>query len=75
MTDKPLDIPCLGDLCEAFSQSDLPFRVDIVDWASVSESFRKIIEEKHVVVQRNTACETVLGKFAHSYMEKFAQKK
>lgn len=52
MTDKPLDIPRLGDLCEAFSQSDLPFRVDIVDWASASEGFRKIIEEECIVVQK-----------------------
>lgn len=50
MTDKPLDIPRLGDLCEAFSQSDLPFQVDIVDWASVSESFRGIIKKECVVV-------------------------
>lgn len=51
MTDKPLDISRLGDLCEAFSQSDLPFQVDIMDWASTSESFRRVIEKKFAVVQ------------------------
>ncbi len=52
MTDKPLDIPSFGDLCEAFSQSELPFQVDIVDWASASESFQRIIEEECIVVQK-----------------------
>lgn len=54
MTDKPLDISRIGDLCEAFSQSDLPFQVDIVDWANTSESFQRIIEEECIVVQKET---------------------
>ncbi len=51
MTADPLDISRLADLCETFSQSDLPFQVDIVDWASTSESFREIIKKECVVVQ------------------------
>ena len=30
-------------LREAFSESDLPYRVDVVDWQSVDEHFRGII--------------------------------
>lgn len=52
MTEKPLDISCISDLSEAFTQSDLPFQVDIVDWAGTSENFRKIIEKEHAVVQQ-----------------------
>ena len=52
MAAEPLDIRRLGDLQEAFVQSDLPFQVDIVDWASASESFRSIIEKQHVIVQQ-----------------------
>ena len=37
----PLDIS--SALAEAFSESDLPFKVDIVDWASIDETFRNII--------------------------------
>ena len=29
---EPLPRSLLGDLAEAFSESDLPFRVDVVDW-------------------------------------------
>ena len=52
MTEKPLNISCISDLSEAFTQSDLPFKVDIADWASTDESFRKIIEKEHAVVQQ-----------------------
>src|ERR1044071_2083465 len=30
-------------LREAFSESDLPYRVDVVDWHGISDSFRGII--------------------------------
>ena len=51
MTEEPLDIMRVADLREAFTKSDLPFRVDIVDWASASENFREIIEKEYVIVQ------------------------
>jgi predicted nucleotidyltransferase len=51
MTDKPLSFGVHGDLAEAFSESDLPWRVDIVDWATTSESFRKIIEQDKIILQ------------------------
>jgi predicted nucleotidyltransferase len=43
MTDQPLSLVRMADLNEAFDESDLPFRVDIVDWAATSPSFREII--------------------------------
>jgi hypothetical protein len=41
----------MADLNEGFSSSDLPFRVDIVDFASTSETFREIIRADHVSIQ------------------------
>lgn len=49
--ESPLSFLTLGLLKEAFEDSDLPYKVDVVDWASTSESFRKIIERDKVVVQ------------------------
>jgi predicted nucleotidyltransferase len=49
--DKPLTLLHLANLSEAFSESDLPFKVDVVDWATTQENFRRIIEEHHVVLQ------------------------
>ena len=39
-------------LAEAFAESDLPWKVDVVDWATTSPSFRQIIERDKVVVQK-----------------------
>ncbi|MDO4224225.1 MAG: nucleotidyltransferase domain-containing protein [Acinetobacter sp.] len=38
-------------LTDAFEQSDLPWRVDILDWASVSEHFQQIILQHYIVIQ------------------------
>ena len=54
MTAEPLDITNLAELRENFTESDLPFKVDILDWASISESFRKIIKEKCLVIQEKS---------------------
>ena len=50
LTDEPLSTARMTNLKAAFTKSYLPFRVDIVDWASTSESFRKVIESEHVVL-------------------------
>ena len=43
--------PGLFDLKEAFIESNLPIRVDIMDWARIPESFHREIERAHVVIQ------------------------
>lgn len=50
ITDKPLSLDITAALNEDFSESDLPWKVDVVDWATTSESFRKIIGTDKVVV-------------------------
>jgi predicted nucleotidyltransferase len=49
--ETPLTLAEKADLHEAFDESDLPFKVDIVDWATTNENFKKIIRKKYVVVQ------------------------
>ncbi len=56
ITDKPLSLDISASLSDDFSESDLPYKVDIVDWATTSESFRKIIERDKVVVQKEKPC-------------------
>ena len=43
LTEIPLTIRQQRELAEAFSDSDLPFKVDLIDWASCSNSFKQII--------------------------------
>ena len=40
----------LGNLREAFEESDLPFRVDLFVWDEVPETFREEIEAEHAVL-------------------------
>jgi predicted nucleotidyltransferase len=47
---QPLPAATLADLTGAFTESDLPYKVDIVDWATTSERFRVIIAATHVVL-------------------------
>jgi predicted nucleotidyltransferase len=41
----------LDALKAAFSESNLPFLVDVLDWARIPDSFRREIERAHVVIQ------------------------
>lgn len=51
ITPEPMSLALSAALAEDFAESDLPFKVDVVDWATTSEAFRKIIERDKVVVQ------------------------
>jgi predicted nucleotidyltransferase len=50
MGEIPLEFRQLSALKDAFAESNLPFRVDVIDWADASESFRGIIEESYAVI-------------------------
>jgi predicted nucleotidyltransferase len=51
MTSEPLSLRRLARLKEDFSESRLPFKVDVVDWSEASESFRSIIRARCEVIQ------------------------
>lgn len=51
ITEQPLSLDVSAALADDFSQSDLPWKVDVVDWATTSEDFRAIIARNKVVVQ------------------------
>jgi predicted nucleotidyltransferase len=48
--DEPIPAAVLADVREAFRESDLPFKVDVVDWATTQDHFRRIIERQYVVL-------------------------
>ena len=47
----PLDFRTLATLRDFFSESNIPYKVDVVDWTTISETFREIIRKDKVVVQ------------------------
>lgn len=50
MGDVPLAFRQLAALKDAFAESNLPFRVDVMDWATTSAEFRAIIDREFEVV-------------------------
>ena len=48
---QPLGFRRLGLLKEAFQESTLPFRVDVLDWHETSPSFQAIIDQRYTVLQ------------------------
>lgn len=52
MSEKPLDFNTYADLKEAFSESNLPFKVDVIDWSSITDEFKKIIQSQYVILKK-----------------------
>lgn len=46
-----IDIGRLGKLKEAFEESDLPYRVDLLDWNAISEEFKNVIKRGYAIIQ------------------------
>ena len=54
MSTKALDKKTLYALEEELAESDLPFRIEILDWQTISEDFQKIINKKYESIQMPT---------------------
>lgn len=42
----------LSEIKEVISESDIPILIDVLDWASIPESFHEEISKDHVVIQK-----------------------
>nr|WP_283095776.1 nucleotidyltransferase domain-containing protein [Komagataeibacter oboediens] len=52
MGDEPLPLETRARLEEAFSESDLPWKVDVLDWAQAEWDFQQVIVEKYQVLKK-----------------------
>lgn len=50
ISEAKLEQASLYALQEAFQESILSFRVDVMDWHRISESFREVIKEQYEVI-------------------------
>ncbi len=79
MGEEPLSLHAASALDEALGESNLPFKVDVVDWARIDEEFRRIIRRHGLVVQESgrgsegpgsgRMRQTVYGRVASDYSE------
>ncbi len=51
ITQEPLTFQKLATLENAFSDSELEWKVDILDWASASEEFKRIVLKHYIALQ------------------------
>jgi len=52
MTSEPLSPSAMAQLKAEFSESNLPFKVDVLDWATISDGFKALINQSYEVIQR-----------------------
>ncbi len=49
--EQPVPLSTLAALAEELSESALTCKVDILDWATTSDTFRKLIAQHYIVLQ------------------------
>ncbi|MCP1242550.1 nucleotidyltransferase domain-containing protein [Acetobacter lambici] len=49
MGDEPLSLETRARLEDAFSESELPWKVDVLDWALIDVEFQNIISKKWTI--------------------------
>ena len=55
---RRLTLDEIAGLTEAFSDSDLPYKVDLIDWHDIDDGWRQIIVAERVAVTWGSARET-----------------
>lgn len=51
--EQKLDWLQVSRLREAFAESKLPYRVDLLDWYAISPTFQQVIMQGYAVIQKN----------------------
>lgn len=49
-SDQPLGLGVMSAIAEDFAESNLPWKVDLVDWHSISDAFKAIIDRDKVLL-------------------------
>jgi predicted nucleotidyltransferase len=52
MSNQPISFTTMGNLRDEFSLSDLPYKVDVVDWSTLTPDFRALIQKGCVEIQK-----------------------
>ncbi len=49
---EQIDCRKIEEMKNAFSESNLPIMIDIIDWHTITESFRDVIKKRFEVIQK-----------------------
>jgi predicted nucleotidyltransferase len=50
ISDAPIAMTDMAALRDAFSESDLPWKVDLVDWSVTTPEFRELIARQYAIL-------------------------
>ncbi|MES2614947.1 MAG: nucleotidyltransferase domain-containing protein [Bdellovibrionota bacterium] len=50
VTPNKIDFGVLSSIKSDFEESDLPYRVDVLDWNAISPEFKQVIEKSYEVL-------------------------
>ena len=56
-TGEKLSFEFLNILKDAFEESDLPYRVDIIDYNNISDKFKKIVDGGKEIIYNSNFCD------------------
>lgn len=51
ISNRPVPTVTLALLESELTESDLPYKVDLVDWVSTDEAFKRIIQQHYEIIQ------------------------
>lgn len=51
ITDEPVSLEIVSMMALEFAESDLPYKVDLVDWSQLDDDFKKIIRNRYHEIQ------------------------
>jgi len=58
LADEPFPFAVLAELNEDFAESDLPFKVDVLQWLTLREEFRGVVRSRCQLFRRALAGST-----------------
>jgi predicted nucleotidyltransferase len=58
---RPLTLDEAARLAEAFSESDLPYRVDLIDWHGIDDRFRQLIAAERVALAEPASADAAIA--------------
>jgi type I restriction enzyme S subunit len=58
ISPEPLPASITAALADDFAESDLPWKIDVVDWATTSDALKTIINRDKIVIQQPASLHT-----------------
>jgi hypothetical protein len=55
ISETSLDFKTLAALSDGFSKVNIPFKVDVLDWANIRDIFREMTRKDKIVIQASLA--------------------